>query len=577
MNTLTSPARPAAAPMQPPQPFVKPKPGSWVLDSAHCERPLPRIAHRLFSEGFAAGFREGFAKYGALLETIEMQIVNGFLYTCVRPIGAPPEPKGTPPKLILKLILRLHPEMRRRLRRAEQVWLEKPWREDTRRYLEEWMAGVEKESARLLSVSLRSLDDAALARHVSACHALVKEDVFTHHRINCSRVVPVGDFIAHVQAWTGAPVTEVLNILRGFSPDSRLGLAEMEKLASLVRGDSALALRLRGGEDAEALIADLEGRGDAVGEAARAWIGKVGHNITGFSPGYPTLREIPATLLESLRGVLAAKGPAGDDAAAAGRKAAEAMRARVPAEHRAEFDLLLEEAKLVHFLRDHACLRGTAVFGILRLGALEAGRRLAARGRIPDPEAALDVEAEELNALLLRGEGPAAEELQKRLDWRRFATLDDVPEVLGPVPGDPPPADLFPPGAARLLRAFDVYIKGMFEEAKRNEKGTLIKGLPASGGKRIGIARLVLNPGDFDRVGQGDVLVARVTTPTYNVLLPLLAGIVTDRGGILSHPAIVSREFGIPGVVGTKNATALIPDGARVEIDGDAGTVRVLP
>jgi phosphohistidine swiveling domain-containing protein len=60
------------------------------------------------------------------------------------------------------------------------------------------------------------------------------------------------------------------------------------------------------------------------------------------------------------------------------------------------------------------------------------------------------------------------------------------------------------------------------------------------------------------------------------VILPLLGGVVTDRGGLLSHPAIVSREYGFPSVVGARNATTRIPDGALVEIDGDAGTVRVV-
>ena len=81
---------------------------------------------------------------------------------------------------------------------------------------------------------------------------------------------------------------------------------------------------------------------------------------------------------------------------------------------------------------------------------------------------------------------------------------------------------------------------------------------------------------DFASLRQGDILVAPITTPTYNAILPLLGGIVTDRGGLLSHPAIVSREYGFPGVVGTRDATVRIPDGALVEIDGDAGTVRVL-
>ena len=64
--------------------------------------------------------------------------------------------------------------------------------------------------------------------------------------------------------------------------------------------------------------------------------------------------------------------------------------------------------------------------------------------------------------------------------------------------------------------------------------------------------------------------------PYFNVVLPLLGGIVTDRGGQLCHAAIVAREYGIPGVVGTKDATTRIPDGARVRVDGAKGEITVL-
>jgi pyruvate,water dikinase len=80
---------------------------------------------------------------------------------------------------------------------------------------------------------------------------------------------------------------------------------------------------------------------------------------------------------------------------------------------------------------------------------------------------------------------------------------------------------------------------------------------------------------DFDRILKGDVLVTESTTEAFNILLPLLGGIVTDSGGLLSHAAIVAREYGIPGVVGTRDATDRIDDGTMVRVDGDAGEVTV--
>ena len=80
---------------------------------------------------------------------------------------------------------------------------------------------------------------------------------------------------------------------------------------------------------------------------------------------------------------------------------------------------------------------------------------------------------------------------------------------------------------------------------------------------------------DFDRIVKGDVLVTESTTEAFNILLPLLGAIVTDSGGLLSHAAIVAREYGIPGVVGTRDATQRIEDGTTLCVDGDAGEVAV--
>ena len=111
-------------------------------------------------------------------------------------------------------------------------------------------------------------------------------------------------------------------------------------------------------------------------------------------------------------------------------------------------------------------------------------------------------------------------------------------------------------------------------QAQNEEK--VLYGLAASKGVYEGPARRVSGPSEFGRIAKGDVLVTESTTEAFNILLPLLGGIVTDNGGLLSHAAIVAREYGIPGVVGTREATERIADGVRVRVDGDAGEVTVL-
>src|SRR5918911_5388983 len=98
-----------------------------------------------------------------------------------------------------------------------------------------------------------------------------------------------------------------------------------------------------------------------------------------------------------------------------------------------------------------------------------------------------------------------------------------------------------------------------------------VRGLGVSPGFYHGTARVIRSTEEFGRIQQGDVLVTNSTTTAFNIVLPLLGAIVTDRGGLLSHAAIVAREYGLPAVVGCTDATSVLPDGARVVVDGTSG------
>jgi len=103
-----------------------------------------------------------------------------------------------------------------------------------------------------------------------------------------------------------------------------------------------------------------------------------------------------------------------------------------------------------------------------------------------------------------------------------------------------------------------------------------IAGIGASPGVVEGIARVVLREDQFDEVRAGDVLVCQMTNPAWVVLFTKIVGLVTDAGGTASHPAVLSREFGIPAVVGTSVATQQIKNGDRIRIDGVSGVVEIL-
>src|SRR5437773_2591803 len=133
-----------------------------------------------------------------------------------------------------------------------------------------------------------------------------------------------------------------------------------------------------------------------------------------------------------------------------------------------------------------------------------------------------------------------------------------------------------PPSVARVMRAIFIALGHLFGSSQAQHEEKVLHGLAASKGVYEGPARRVSSPSQFGRIAKGDVLVTESTTEAFNILLPLLGGIVTDAGGLLSHAAIISREYGIPGVVGTREATERIADGVLVRVDGDAGEVTML-
>jgi pyruvate,water dikinase len=127
-----------------------------------------------------------------------------------------------------------------------------------------------------------------------------------------------------------------------------------------------------------------------------------------------------------------------------------------------------------------------------------------------------------------------------------------------------------------MMRAMGIVMGEMFGTSEAKHETNLVRGVGASAGVYEGPVRRLAGPSEFDRIVKGDVLVTESTSEAFNILLPLLGAIVTDRGGLLSHAAIVAREYGIPSVVGTREATSLIADGARVRVDGNKGEVSVL-
>ena len=552
--------------------FEPPGEGPWELESTHYCRPVAAFEQAPLASGFVRGFKEGTARYGLLLDHLKPGYSQSFIYIQPMAFGAPEGAMGPPPKPVLQLLTRLHPAMRRRIARSAAAIEGKLWREDLQRWDEEDKPAAITRHQALQAVDVEALSDADLAGHLVECAEHVADGMYLHHKYTIPASLPVGDFLAGATTWTGRTSGELLGLLRGHSAISRgFAAVELEDAGKAIASSDAARAMMAGPSASREKLAALAAD-PVAGPDVSAYLDAVRWRSVGYDVGDKTAGELPDMLLAALGAALGGlSGPRDETIGLA------AIRELVPEEHREDFDDRLGEVRLMYRLRDERGVYSDGwATGLARRALLDAGRRLTASGRLHHSEHAVDLTAEE-SAALLRGQpGPSADEVAERAEWRQSSSSDDAPPFLRAMPAPPPPVEWLPKRAQRSARAMNIFIENLFKVPDTANSETVLSGLAVNTGIYEGTARLVSSPAEFNRVQQGDVLVTRMTSPYFNVVLPLLGAIVTDRGGQLSHAAIVAREYGIPGIVGTREATAKIPDGARVRVDGSTGEVRLL-
>jgi len=325
-------------------------------------------------------------------------------------------------------------------------------------------------------------------------------------------------------------------------------------------------------------VAALEGsdEGRAFLVALRAYLdehGRRGSNF--FDLARPSWIEDPAPVIDNLKGYLGnadydVEAQEADLAAERERLTAAARECLrgYPEQVRGQFEHLLQAAQAGAILHeDHGYYIDWQGAYWVRMVLLECGRRLAAGGVIANPDDVfLLTFAEARDALAaLPGGDRQALVTERQAEMARFRGVQPPPALGTPPPGAPPDNP--------MMRATQRFFGGPPPTAQ--EPGT-VRGNAGSPGKVTGRAVVIRSLAEAGRLRQGDILVAETTAPPWTPLFVTAGAIVTDTGGILSHSAVVAREYRIPAVVGTGTATRLIRDGQLVEVDGDAGLVRLL-
>ena len=531
-----------------------PGPGHWEQDPVHLPRPMTRYFQETHPPSFKRGTNDFARFYGMLIDGLQISYVKGFGYNQVLP--APDA------------------EIPERFRRAEQVFARKLWREQLRDWDENCKPSAISMHRELQAIDPDALSDNELVDYLRRCRDHHAAMLAQHMRFTAAALLPTGDFLAHVGDWTGLPPSDLVGLMRGSAVVSAGGSDELERLKRAFAADPSARKILESDGDPTQVLASLRSLAGETGAAFSGYLDLVGNRLVdGFDIAEPSALELPEALIRAIRIATLGESEADTDVDA---RIAE-VRAQVPETHQDAFDDLLGEARLTYRLRDERGVYSDIwAAGLMRRAALAAGRRMANRGRLATPHHMLDASLDEMCALVAGAPGQSTEELSGRAEYRASYTAKDVPPFLGSP--KPPPPDLasLPPAVGRLMRAIFIGLDHVFGSSQAQNEERVLYGIAASRGVYEGPARRVSGPSEFGRIVKGDVLVTESTTEAFNILLPLLGGIVTDNGGLLSHAAIVSREYGIPGVVGTREATERITNGVLVRVDGDAGEVTVL-
>lgn len=189
----------------------------------------------------------------------------------------------------------------------------------------------------------------------------------------------------------------------------------------------------------------------------------------------------------------------------------------------------------------------------LRRCHLEIGARLMSLGILDQPEHVFYIDAEELESACTRPEPDRELRDRVRERLRAYEQWSHLP----------------------IPWALDAEKRPIEERPRERSDGRVLRGLAASSGRVTALARVITDLRQADTMREGEILVAPFTDPGWTPLFPLSAAIVTDLGGLLSHGAVVAREYGVPAVVNTGVATSVIRTGDRITVDGSAGTVEI--
>jgi phosphohistidine swiveling domain-containing protein len=529
----------------------------WVFDRMHAPEPLTHADAAYYQGVYDHGITMAARHYGLPLRALTRRI-NTYLYLALAPEPVPPA------------------EAEARAKRAEvalgaaMAGLADLWKgeflPEIERYLAEW------ESRDLAGAALPQLT-AWLEQSIARAERLGE----LHMRLWFPMMIAINSFDElYRELFPGGAAADPYRLLQGFENKTVAGgraLWQLSRRALMVPAARQVLEERAAADVPAALSASAGGRGFL--EELRAFLETWGQRGDRWGWSHPSWIEDPTPVIKNLKDYVTQpdRDLDGELAALAAERVrlVAATRERLsgyPGPVAAQFEFLLRAAQdAIVLTEDHSYWIDFRSMYQVRRVYLEFGRRFIAAGVLDRSEDVFLLTPEEVVATAaatpFRERRPLA--AARRAEMAYFRTIAPPP-ALGTPPAGPSPDDPLSMAIGKFFGA----------PPQPSEEPGVIRGNAGSPGRARGTARVIRSLAEADRLQPGDVLVAETTAPPWTPLFASAAAIVTDTGGILSHCAIVAREYGIPSVVGTGSATVRIQDGQLLEVDGDAGLVRVV-
>jgi len=528
--------------------------GAWDWDKIHAPRPLTPLAGSTVVMAMGEGFTIAQHEFGSPL-ALKCRTVNYYFYATF----APEEGFAHTGEAD---VARYVEELDRLAARTGERWVS------------EWEPALQPILQRARTDDYRSMTDGQLAQELETQLANLVYYWTIHGWINLSLVpaTALAEFYnAEVQP---EDKNEAWQLMQGYETKSVETSKGLWRLSRMVKASPMLASVFEGGSP-KSILAALENLSEG-----RAFLSKLLHFLDDYGwrsdgiyeIGDPTWREDPAIPLNTIQGYLGLSEDSNPELTL-GRstKRREELVAKAQAKLAGDaaklrrFGELMEAAKYnLRVTEDHSFWIDQMGIAAFRRFCLDLGHRLAERGVLSQPDDVFFLLKEELREVANNGGDMEMTVAERRAEMEKWAQIVPPFHLGHSTPHNDDP--FFIAMVDKMLGLLPV---------EPSSDPDVITGVAASPGTVQGIAKVVRSLAEASKLQPGDIMICEMTVPTWVPLFATVKAVVADSGGILSHCAIVAREFRLPAVVGTRIGTTAIKDGMTVTVDGNKGLVRI--